>query len=139
MKNYLEFFTDSMSRAFGDERQHLDFMTRFYELFIESSPDVARRFAATDMARQKEMLARSIREMLDFSTSRAASEHLRQAAERHNRAHRDIPPALYDLWMDCLLATVREFDTGFNDEVELSWRVVLAPGVAYMKFKYDRT
>ena len=139
MKNYLEFFMGSMDRAFGNERRRRDFMTRFYELFIESSPDVARRFAATDMDRQKEMLARSMHEMLEFSTSRAASEYLRQTAQRHDRAHRDIPPVLYDLWLDCLLATVREFDARFNDEIELSWRVVLAPGVAYMKFKYDRT
>lgn len=138
MKNYLEFFTASLSRAFGDERQQRDFMTRFYELFTEASPEIAERFRGTDMERQKEMLARSIHEMVDFSTSRAASEHLRRTAERHDRKHRDIPPALYDLWLDCLVATVREFDTRFNDEIELAWRVVLAPGVAYMKFRYDR-
>ena len=138
MKNYLNFFMDSLFRVAGDEHQQQDFMIRFYEIFMESSPDVAARFRATDMARQQHMLARSLHEMLDFASTRAASEHLRRIAERHSRANMNIPPRLYDTWLDCLIDTAREFDTRFNDETELAWRVVLAPGVAYMKFKYDR-
>ena len=29
------------------------------------------------------------------------------------------------------------FDPKFNEEIELAWRVVLAPGIEYMKYKYD--
>ncbi|MGB5622850.1 MAG: globin [Gammaproteobacteria bacterium] len=137
MKNYLGFFLDSLYRATGGEAQQHDFLTRFYELFIESSPAVAAHFRDVDMQRQKQMLGRSLQEMTDFSTSRAASEHLRRTALRHSRRDRDIDPDLYDLWLENLIATAREFDLEFNEEVELAWRVVLAPGIAYMKFKYD--
>ena len=44
MKNYLGFFLDSLYRATGGETQQHDFLTRFYELFTESSTDVAARF-----------------------------------------------------------------------------------------------
>jgi len=36
------------------------------------------------------------------------------------------------------VAAAREFDDQFDDDVELSWRIVLVPGVAYMEFGYDR-
>lgn len=137
MKNYLGFFLDSLYRATGGESQQHDFLTRFYELFLESTPDVAAHFRDVDMERQKKMLGRSLQEMTDFSTSRAANEHLRRTAFRHSRWERDISPGLYDLWLESLIATAREFDLEFNEEVELAWRVVLAPGIAYMKFKHD--
>lgn len=137
VKNYLGFFLDSLYRATGGESQQQDFLSRFYELFIESSPEVAARFEGVDMERQKRMLGRSLQEMTDFSTSRAASEHLRRTAARHSRWDRDIHPDLYDLWLESLIATAREFDPEFTEEIELAWRVVLAPGMAYMKFKFD--
>jgi truncated hemoglobin YjbI len=137
VKNYLGFFLESLYRATGGETQQQDFLTRFYELFTESSPDVAARFQGVDMDRQKRMLGRSLQEMTDFSTSRAASEHLRRTAMRHSRWDRDIRPDLYDLWLESLIATAQEFDLEFTEEIELAWRVVLAPGIAYMKFKYD--
>lgn len=27
----------------------------------------------------------------------------------------------------------------FDDEVELAWRLVMTPGIAYMRFHYDRS
>ena len=50
---------------------------------------------------------------------------------------RGIAPELYEEWLESLIQTVREFDLEFTDEVELSWRVVLSPGITYMKFRYD--
>jgi hemoglobin-like flavoprotein len=137
VKNYLEFFLDSLYHVWGDPAQQRDFLTRFYETFTEQSPQIAAHFEGTDMERQKEMLTQSIHEMVEFSTTRVASERLRQVALRHNRRERNVAPELYEVWLDSLIATAREFDVNFNDELELAWRVVLAPGIAYMKFRYD--
>jgi hemoglobin-like flavoprotein len=139
VKNYLEFFLASLYRVSGEPREMHVFVSRFYEIFLEQSPDIAARFADTDMSRQKEMLAQSLHEMVDFSTSRVASERLRRVALRHSRGHRDVPPALYEIWLDSLIATVRELDPLFTTEIELAWRVILAPGIAYMKFSYERS
>ncbi len=137
MKNYLELFLDSLYRAWVDPEQQQDFLTRFYETFMARSSEIADHFARTDMERQKAMLAQSIHEMVEFSTTRVASERLRQVAIRHNRRERDVVPELYEAWLDSLIATARESDPDFDDELELAWRVVLAPGIAYMKFRYD--
>lgn len=138
MNNYLELFLDSLFRVSGEPEQMTGFLARFYQLFTGHSPRIARYFDDTDMARQIEMLARSLHEMVEFSTTRVASDRLRAVAQRHGRRQRDIPSDLYDVWLDCLVAAAREFDDRFDDEVELSWRIVLAPGISYMKFGYDR-
>ena len=62
-------------------------------------------------------------------------------SELHNttvKKNAAIPPDLYDVWLECLMQTLKEFDPEYSSEVELSWRVVLAPGITYMKFKYDQ-
>lgn len=138
MKNYLRFFLDSLYRVSGEPDDQRDFLSRFYEIFLAESPEIEARFADTDMERQREMLAQSLHEMVDFATSRVASDRLARVADRHGRRQRDIPPELYEVWLNCLIRAVQEMDPLFCEEVELAWRVVLAPGIAYMKFRYDR-
>ena len=138
MKDYLTFFRESYDRATESETGWDEFLDAFYEAFMSRSDEIAAKFAQTDMRRQKEMLYRSFRHMVDFSVQRKASEDLRKIAERHSASQIDIEPRLYDIWLDSLIETVKLFDPLFTEEIELAWRVVLAPGIVYMKFKYDK-
>lgn len=138
MKDYLTFFDESYRRIVESEAQREEFLDAFYEAFTSRSPDIAAKFANTDMRRQKEMLHRSLRHMLAFSVERKASEDLRRTAERHSRSQINVAPRLYDVWLESLIETAQLFDTRFTEEVELAWRVTLAPGIAYMKFKHDK-
>ncbi len=138
MKDYLTFFRESYGRDVESESQRDEFLEAFYETFMSKSDEIAVKFAHTDMQRQKEMLYRSLRHMVDFSVQRQASEELRKIAERHSVWQANIDPGLYDIWLDSLIETVQLFDTHFTEEIELAWRVVLAPGIVYMKFKYDK-
>ncbi len=83
------------------------------------------------------MLRQSCWHMVTFSEKRQASEELRDVAVIQSRRDLNIAAPLYDIWLDSLIEAVRLFDTQFSDEVELAWRVVLAPGIAYMRFRYD--
>lgn len=138
MKDYRALFDESYGRIADDPDDHRDFLTRFYENFVAASPEAARHFRGTDMVRQRRMLARSLVEMVDFARTGVAGEYFREVARRHSRDDRDVSPALYDQWLDSLIATAREFQPGFDSETELAWRVVLAPGVTYMQYRYDR-
>lgn len=138
MKDYLTFFRESHHRAMESETDRDEFLDAFYEAFISKSDEIAAKFAKTDMQRQKEMLYRSLHHMVDFSVQRQASEDLRKIAERHSVSQIDIEPGLYDIWLASLIETVQLFDPLFTEEIELAWRVVLAPGIVYMKFKYDK-
>lgn len=138
MKDYLTFFLESYDRAIESASQQDQFFDAFYDSFIAKSDEVAAKFAHTDMRRQREMLCQSLRHMVDFSVERQASDELRRIAERHGMSQIDIHPHLYEIWLDSLIETVHLFDPRFTDEIELAWRVVLAPGIAYMKFKYAK-
>ena len=76
--------------------------------------------------------------MLSFSTTLESSSHLKSIARRHSKTQVNIPPELYDLWLNCFLIAVKEFDPEFDQDIELAWSVILSPGIAYMKYHYDK-
>ena len=89
------------------------------------------------MDKQHKMLKESFYNLMSFSVFKEVPESLARVAATHNQANYDIRPALYDLWLECLISAVKGHDVQFSDEVELAWRLVMAKGIAYMKFKYS--
>ena len=63
--------------------------------------------------------------------------HMERIAAVHSKAGHDIPAHLYDVWLDCLLEAVREFDPECDDALLGVWRRMLTPGIAFMKLRYD--
>ena len=109
--DYLQLFVDSYKRVLVSDRRDENFFDAFYRLFISRSPQAAEKFKDTNMRRQQEMLQTSIDHMIYFSMDRRATE--------------------------TLLEAVRLIDPDYDDDIDLAWRVVLAPGVTYMKRKSD--
>ncbi len=121
-------FNDSLDRLLSNPRS-LDI---FYDKFIGASEDVAAKFADTDMQPQKRALRASLcTAMLAADGNRPAIEQLRQLGGRHRDL--DIGPEHYDLWLDCLIATVRECGGGiFDVRTERVWRAVLQIAIGIM-------
>lgn len=130
-KDYTELFSQSYLRIVVSDPA--SFFVRFYELFRKADPQVERLFSRTDMDRQLSMIEESLLYMIDFSRSRVASNRLEALAGYHGRKKMNIPARLFDVWMECLVATLRERDPELSPEIETAWRVILAPGLAYMK------
>jgi hemoglobin-like flavoprotein len=128
----VELFNDSIERCSSGS----DFLARFYALFLASSDTVARKFEHTDLRKQARMLRTSLYIMMLASDGSERNVHLERLAKLHSRAELDIRPELYDLWLDRLLAAVRESDPMFDADVETAWRRVLQPGIDYMKSRY---
>ncbi|MFO7649132.1 globin [Halomonas campaniensis] len=131
-------FDASYVRVLGREVEGQAFFAAFYERFIAASPEVAVKFRHTDMARQRAMLKKAFYHLLAFYASSHADYYLKEVAVSHSRAHLDIAPPLYDLWLEALIDTVRVYDEQFDAEVELAWRLVMTPGIVFMTFHYDR-
>jgi hemoglobin-like flavoprotein len=95
------------------------------------------KFASTDFERQKEALRLSLRMMVLVSVGGDAGDlYLEYIARRHDRHHLNIEPELYGLWLEALIATVRECDTEFDLSIEKAWRSVLGYGIEYMTSHY---
>lgn len=111
---------DSLSRCSRDP----EFLDRFYQLFMDSSPDVREKFAQTDFDRQKKVLSDSLFLMLTAAgtTSGLARVQLEKLAKRHSRNDLDVKPEWYSLWLDTLMKTVAEFDPEYSDQIDAAWR-----------------
>lgn len=111
-----------------------DFLDQFYFRFLASSPKVREKFGGTNFIRQKRALRASL-QLLGLAAEDEATgpEHyLKDLAVQHDQKHLDIGAELYDLWLDSLVATVRECDPLFDSEVEAAWEQVTMVGIHYL-------
>jgi hemoglobin-like flavoprotein len=130
----LQVFDDSLRRCSSDAR----FYDRFYERFLASSPKVREKFSRTDFVRQRRALSASLHLILlvAHEPAKYTARYLDEVAERHSSRDLDIGAELYDLWLDCLLATVREFDPQFSPAVEQAWEDAMGIGIRYLCSRY---
>jgi hemoglobin-like flavoprotein len=131
------FFNDSYERVSNIGENGNLFFDCFYEKFVGSSPEIKDKFRNTDMKKQKLMLRSSILYIMQLFSTHELHESLQEIAIKHDQQHMDIRPELYDIWIECLIDTVRELDPYFDERVELAWRLVFSPGITYMKFNYE--
>lgn len=117
-----------------------DFLARFYERFLASSPEIKARFRGTDFTRQRRALLASLHLMLLAAEDerKGPRRYLKDLAELHSKQRLDIRPEFYDLWRDSLLETVRECDPDIDEATEQAWKRVLGVGIAYLVAHYDR-
>jgi hemoglobin-like flavoprotein len=116
-----------------------DFLRHFYEIFVESSPEVQEKFKNTDFPRQTRVLADSLYMMAvaaQLERNAAAWAEMDRLASRHDRHGLDIRPGLYDLWLDCLLRAVSRHDPEYSREIETAWRETLAIGIEYLRSRH---
>lgn len=128
-------FNDSLARCLRTER----LFHRFLELFLASSAEVRQKFRDTDFNRQRRMLQNSFYMLMEYVglSSPESQAYLERIALEHGKDHRDIPPHLYDLWLESLLRAVQECDPRYSPEVEAAWRYMMDAGISFLKSRYD--
>jgi hemoglobin-like flavoprotein len=114
------------------------FLDRFYERFLASSEKVREKFAITDFVRQKRALRASLHYMLLAAQDeeKGPEKYLKDLAESHSRRGYNVGSEFYVLWLDSLLATIKECDPEFSPEVEEAWEAVMMVGIRYMLSRY---
>lgn len=127
-------FEDSYARLFGpnvsiDESSDA-FFTEFYRRFL-LSPEVAARFAHSDMTRQIGMLKRSLFQLTSYYVSNSPSAELKRLAEFHRDL--SITEDMFDAWLEALLGTVETLDEDADEATLLAWAWALTPGITYMR------
>jgi tellurite resistance-related uncharacterized protein/hemoglobin-like flavoprotein len=132
-----KFADEAVRQSFERCQQHGNFSEIFYNVFLNASPEIAPYFAATDFERQRTVLRDSVESMV---TMDVADPAMRKLLDRLGKAHardgRDIPPRLYDLWLDSICQTGRILDPDWSDELERKWRVRLRAGMQVIMAAY---
>lgn len=136
MASYDENFNLSYWRVRKSIVDGVTFIDAFYDRFLSSSDEVAKKFASTDFKRQKLMVLLSFVHVLDLYSSGQPDDIMKDLARRHSRQGVDIPPRLYDSWLNALVETVERYDPQYTSDIGEAWRHVMKPGIEYMKAHY---
>lgn len=127
-----EIFNMSYWRASGNIINGDTMIDTFYDVFIRSSVEVSRKFVHTDFPVLKNMLLLSITHIARADLTQK-NNILEGLAFTHNKDGHDIPPHLYDYWLESLLAAVKKHDVDYDDKVRQAWINTLSPGIKYMQ------
>lgn len=120
-----------VQQSYGRCRRSGDFVNRFYERFLDADPRVAGVFGNTNWIQQKRALGQAISAALSYAEGetfvRSTLERMAQVHSRHGRV--PIEPALYGLWLNCMVRTASETDPKWSNELESRWRAALSPAI----------
>jgi hemoglobin-like flavoprotein len=111
------------------------FFPSFYERLLASDPAIPPMFAKTEFPKQYKVLQHGLGILLSYGNKRDDAL-LDRIAARHSASAVNVPPAMYPLFVESLLAAVREHDKRCSSEVETAWRDALSPGIEFMKSRY---
>jgi len=127
---HVDTFQASVERCLGSP----SFIKDFYDRFTGTSAAIREKFRDTDFERQHRAMADSLHVMalaVQGGPDNLGRHAMKRLAERHKEM--DISPAMYDVWLDCMLQTARTHDLQFSDAVERAWRETLAPAIETMR------
>ncbi len=136
--NYEDIFDASYQRLLGNGSYNVDLIDEFYRLFISKSDVIAQLFSKTNMSAQKTMLHDSLDTLVEFSRTKTISHSLEKLTSIHGKSGKNVPLYLFDIWLDSLMEALFTKDQDFNKTEELSWRLVLSPGITYIKYSMGK-
>ena len=109
------------------------FIDKFYEIFIASNAEIRQMFAHTDFDKQHKLLRKALLSAVTFAAGgELARQRLITIRESHNRAHMNVRPELYPVWVDCLVETAAQCDPDFDQQLDREWRAVLQPAIDFI-------
>ena len=113
------------------------FFDTFYDVFFSMSPEIPKRFANTDMAKQKQVVMASLLMCLRLRSGEPqARRAVEEIGESHSRQGHNIPPELYGLWLDALCEAVKRHDRLYSPLLAMKWRNAMQDAIALIKSKY---
>lgn len=119
---------DDLQASYGRCLRSKGFIERFYEIFLESHPDIAPMFAKTDFRQQRLALRRGISLAISYA---GGMEMVRRSidgmAQVHSRKGRTpVRPSLYGYWIDSLIAAIGEADPEADPALLQRWRTAMS-------------
>jgi hemoglobin-like flavoprotein len=115
---------DDLQQSYGRCLREKNFIERFYEIFLDSHPEIRPMFTKTDFQKQRMALRRGISAAIAHASGSSLSRStMEQMAHAHSRkGHAPVPPALYSYWIESLVKAVEETDPEASPELLARWR-----------------
>lgn len=115
---------DDLQQSYGRCLREKNFIERFYEIFLDSHPDIRPMFTKTDFQKQRMALRRGISAAIAHASGSSLSRStMEQMAHAHSRkGHAPVRPDLYPYWVDSLVRAVEETDPEATPQLMARWR-----------------
>lgn len=129
---------DSIKKSYGrclvSHGGKKKFFDHFYEIFLASDPEIEKMFSQVDFAKQQVAIKRGISMMIMYAENNdsMAESVLKGIRKSHSTDKLYVTARHYKIWEDCLIASLKDFDTEFSDEVEANWRSLVQETVSYL-------
>lgn len=129
---------DSIKRSYGrcvlTRAAKEKFFHQFYELFLNSHPDIGAMFENTDFEKQIVMLKNAISMSILFAEKgdELAIDVLGTIRKSHSRERKNVKPEYYSYWLDSLIETLWLCDPNFTPELEQDWRNLMQISIDYI-------
>ena len=110
-----------------------DFLWRFYTLFTESDPQIAKRFQNTDWNQQIHLLRHGISASIMYAAGGGLGrDELDRLRDSHGSDGYNIPDWMYDNWLEALIQTLSETDSRWSPELERQWRAAMGAAIEHI-------
>lgn len=110
-----------------------DIVGRFYDIFLDSHPDIKPRFANTDFDSQKQLLRQGVNLAIMFADGHdVGKKGINRIRNSHSKSGLNIPPDLYPYWKKSFIQAASEFDLEFSDELKSQWDSILQKTIDYV-------
>lgn len=124
----------SYGRCLLAHDKKVGFFDRFYEIFLGSDVGIKEKFANTDFERQTDALQHGLTMAIMYAERKdiAAEQILNGIRLSHDSSGLNIKKEHYDLWINALIQTVREYDSDCSPSVVENWRKLAQKTVDFM-------
>ncbi|HEY0663734.1 MAG TPA: globin [Thiobacillaceae bacterium] len=115
---------DDLQQSYGRCLRGKNFIERFYEIFLDSHPEIRPMFEKTDFQTQRMALRHGISAAISYASGSSLTKRtMDQMAAVHSRkGHAPVPPGLYPYWVDSLVQAVKEMDPDATPKLLSRWR-----------------
>lgn len=129
---------DDLHQSYGRCLNNGRFIERFYEIFLESDPQIKTAFAGTDFDRQRRLLRRTLTNSIMYAAgSEIVKREVDKMAEVHSRRGKaPVDPQLYDYWLDSLVSAIHEHDPQIDSQLEGRWREAMGQIIGHFSSQY---
>ncbi len=136
MLSLLELFDESFARIVLDPSRSGSFFDAFYENFLSDRKGAQTFLEGVEKGDQRHALQSTLMQIASFSTTRF-KVHASITALADELRGRGLGEHAYRHWIDALITTVRQQDPLYRRETGQAWRVMMAPGLAFMQLDPD--
>jgi len=131
--------TNDVKMSYARCLMHEDFFGLFYDIFMNSNPQVRAKFEKTDFVKQKHLIRHGINLVIMYAHGDLAGQlGLERIRKSHSKAQLDIAPQHYATWKAAFLQALRQADPKFNQALEQQWHETLDKGINFISGGYEQ-